>query len=35
MGIDVYRAAHNAGYPIQVVKDRSELTNRFAFMPIE
>jgi predicted metal-binding protein len=35
MGIDVYQTAHNLGYPIQVIKDRSELTNRFAFMLIE
>jgi predicted metal-binding protein len=35
MGIDVYQTAHNAGYPIQVVKNHDEMTNRFAFMLIE
>ena len=35
MGIDVYQTAHNAGYPIQVVKNHDEITNRFAFVLIE
>lgn len=32
MGIDVYQTARSAGYQIQVVKNRDELTNRFAFI---
>jgi predicted metal-binding protein len=32
MGIDVYQTARSAGYHIQVVKSRDELTNRFAFI---
>jgi predicted metal-binding protein len=35
MGIDVYQTAHNAGYPVQVVKSRDETTNRFAFILVE
>jgi predicted metal-binding protein len=35
MGIDVYQSAHNAGYPVQVVKNHDAPTNRFAFMLIE
>ncbi|GHT80777.1 metal-binding protein [Spirochaetia bacterium] len=35
MGIDVYQTAHNVGYPIQVVKDHNEITNRFAFILID
>jgi predicted metal-binding protein len=34
MGIDVYQTAHNAGYQVQVVKSRDEMTNRFAFLLI-
>jgi predicted metal-binding protein len=32
MGIDVYQTAHNAGYPIQVVRNHDEMTNRFTFL---
>ncbi|GHV12671.1 metal-binding protein [Spirochaetia bacterium] len=35
MAIDVYQTAHNVGYPIQVVKDHNEITNRFAFLLID
>ncbi|MDR3335742.1 MAG: DUF2284 domain-containing protein [Treponema sp.] len=35
MGIDVYKTAHNADYPIQVVKDRSDAVNRYAFLLID
>jgi predicted metal-binding protein len=35
MGIDVYQTAHNAGYPIQVVTDENDTTNRFAFLLVE
>jgi predicted metal-binding protein len=35
MGIDVYQTAHNAGYPIQVVKNKNEPVNRFAFLLID
>jgi predicted metal-binding protein len=35
MGIDVYQTAHNVGYPIQVVKDNGEITNRFAFLLVD
>ncbi|MDR1149141.1 MAG: DUF2284 domain-containing protein [Spirochaetaceae bacterium] len=35
MGIDIYQTAHNAGYPVQVVKSHDETTNRFGFLLIE
>jgi predicted metal-binding protein len=35
MGIDIYQTAHHVGYPVQVVKDHNEITNRFAFMLID
>lgn len=35
MGIDVYQTARNLGYPIQVVKNRDETINRYAFLLIE
>jgi predicted metal-binding protein len=35
MGVDVYKTAHNVGYPIQVVKDHSDVTNRYAFLLID
>jgi predicted metal-binding protein len=35
MGIDVYKTARNAGYPIQVVKNRSDAMNRYAFLLID
>jgi predicted metal-binding protein len=35
MGIDIYQTAHNVGYPVQVVKSHTEMTNRFAFILIE
>ncbi|MDR1042767.1 MAG: DUF2284 domain-containing protein [Clostridiales Family XIII bacterium] len=35
MGIDVYRTARNAGYPIQVVNSHDETTNRFGFLLVE
>jgi len=35
MGVDVYKTARNVGYPIQVVKDRSDVMNRYAFLLID
>jgi predicted metal-binding protein len=35
MGIDVYKTAHNVGYPIQVVKDHDDTMNRYAFLLID
>lgn len=35
LGIDVYATVRNIGYPIQVVKDYKDITNRYAFMLIE
>jgi predicted metal-binding protein len=35
MGIDVYKTAHNVGYPIQVVKDRADAMDRYAFLLID
>jgi predicted metal-binding protein len=35
MGIDVYKTAHNVGYPIQVVKNRGDAMNRYAFLLID
>jgi predicted metal-binding protein len=35
MGIDVYKTARDLGYPIQVVKDRGDAMNRYAFLLIE
>jgi predicted metal-binding protein len=35
MGIDIYQTAHNAGYPVQVVKNHDEATNRFGFLLID
>jgi predicted metal-binding protein len=35
MGIDIYQTAHNAGYPVQVVKSHDEATNRFGFLLID
>jgi predicted metal-binding protein len=35
MGIDIYQTAHNVGYPVQVVKQHDEPTNRFAFLLID
>jgi predicted metal-binding protein len=35
MGIDIYQTAHNVGYPVKVLKNHDETTNRFAFILIE
>jgi predicted metal-binding protein len=35
MGIDIYQTAHNVGYPVQVVKNYDEATNRFGFILID
>jgi predicted metal-binding protein len=35
MGVDIYQTAHSVGYPVQVVKDYDEATNRFAFLLID
>jgi predicted metal-binding protein len=35
MGIDVYQTAHNAGYPIQVLRSHDEAANRFAFLLVQ
>jgi predicted metal-binding protein len=35
MGIDIYQTARNIGYHIQVIKNRDEITNRFAFLLID
>jgi predicted metal-binding protein len=35
LGIDVYATVRSIGYPIQVVKDHKDVTNRYAFMLIE
>jgi predicted metal-binding protein len=35
MGIDVYKTARNVGYPIQVVKDRADAMDRYAFLLID
>jgi predicted metal-binding protein len=35
MGIDVYQTAHKAGYPVRVVKNHDESTNRFGFLLID
>jgi predicted metal-binding protein len=34
-GIDVYATARAAGYPIQVVRDRSEVPNRYGLVLIQ
>jgi predicted metal-binding protein len=35
LGVDVYATVRSIGYPIQVVKDHKDITNRYAFMLIE
>ena len=35
MGIDIYQTAHDVGYPVQVVKNYDEVTNRFGFLLID
>lgn len=35
LGIDVYATARSVGYPIQVLKDKAEPMNRYAFLLIE
>jgi predicted metal-binding protein len=35
MGIDIYQTAHNVGYPIQVVKSRDEIMNRYGFLLVD
>ncbi|MDR3166209.1 MAG: DUF2284 domain-containing protein [Synergistaceae bacterium] len=35
MGIDVYQTAHSVGYPVQVVRNYDEATNRFGFLLID
>jgi predicted metal-binding protein len=35
MGIDIYQTAHNIGYPVQVVKNHDEITNRFGFLLVD
>ena len=34
-GIDVYATARANGYPIQVVRDRDEIPNRYGLVLIE
>jgi hypothetical protein len=35
LGIDVYATVRGIGYPIQVLKDTTAPTNRYAFLLIE
>jgi predicted metal-binding protein len=35
MGIDVFQTARGVGYPIEVLKDHSETSNRYSFILIE
>jgi len=35
MGIDVYATARGVGYPIQVLTNRAETMNRYAFLMVE
>jgi len=35
MGVDVFATARQYGYPIEVLRDRSQVMNRYAFLLIE